>query len=320
MKIYDIISEAPEAVSPGGIVIPAGAKTAAPIPQAPVAPGKTAQVAGTVKKTVQTAKNVATSPGVQRVNALVKKVILRDKIAGEVVNSKMAQVLGGQLRILKMFGYATIAYELWQQKIAIETLVNEKAITKEDGDAAYRMQCEKFLAAILVSAGLRGLIRAISTVSGLRWIIRAGGALGGAPSGGATIVAALATEAVIVYLVNKLTTPEGQNMLSWIVMHIIDPGAVWMWNMGFGKLFGEIKEISAEGGEKVDTAVKANVQQSADAKTVAAGGTVAKQAAQPAAGTTTASSKPFDASGGDNAWGKSDPYADLPAIGNVKIK
>lgn len=320
MKIYEIILEAPEAVSPGGIVIPAGAKTATPVVTPPTKSYTAGNKAG---KTYKAAKDALGSPAVQRVNALAKKVILRDKIAGEVVNNKMAQALGGYLRFLKILGYGAIAYELWQQKIAIDTLVAEQQISKEDGSAAYRMQCEKFAAAILVSAGLRGLIRVISTVSGLRWVIRIGGALGGAPTGGATIVAALATEAAIVYLTNKLTTPEGQQMLSWMVMHLIDPAAVWMWNMGFGKFYGEIKEIDPEAGEKVDAATQANAQARAGDKTA--------QGAQPAAGSTaktdvdsTSSSelaaKPFDASGGNQKWGVSDPYANLPKLKDIKLK
>jgi hypothetical protein len=268
MKIYDIISEAPSTagtMSPGGIIIPAGSRTAAPQAPAPTAPNTGPQISKT-RRATRAVTSAATGPRAKWVGEKIKKVILRDKIAGEVVNNKMLQALGGHLRFLKMVGYGAIAYEIWQQKIAIDTLIKEGQISKEDGNAAYRAEALKFVAAIVASAALRAVIRIITTISGLRWFLRIAGGLGAGVSAGGTIAIALATEAAIVYLTNKLTTPEGQEMLGWMVMNIIDPAAVWMYNMGFGKFFGEIKEISPEGGAKVAAATSADAQKRAAAK------------------------------------------------------
>ena len=271
MKIYDIISEAP-ATAP----VVALAK-----------PPKTTRRA----KTKPIPAPAAGNPKMDRVTELIKKVILRDKIGGQIVNNKMVQAMGGYLRAVKILGYGALAAELYTQKTAIDILVAEGQISKEDGSAAYRMQAGKFIAAIMASFAFRGVIGLITTLSGLRWMIRIGGGLAGAPSGGATIVLALATEAAIVWLVNKLATPEGQTMLAWMVLNIIDPSAVWMWNMGFGKFFGEIKEISPAAGEKVNAATQADAQKRATAK----GG----QGANPAAGAAVPAKAAIDATSTD---------------------
>lgn len=325
MKIYEIIVEAPEAVSPGGIVIPAGAKTAAPV----VTPPTTAYTAGNkAGKTFKAVKGAIANPSVQRVNELAKRVILRDKIGGATLETTMAKSLGGYLRLVKYFGFMQIAMELWTQKVAIDTLVAEKQITPEDGAIAYRQQVEKMVVAVMATAGFAKLIRGLRYVPLLKWLVRGGALVATGASfgtlGAPSVALALASEAGAIWFQNFLESPDGQKALASWVTYLIDPSVTWLYNQGPGKIFGEWKTMSDAGQEKVDAATQAATDKKTDTKT--------DQGAQPGANDSNSdvdstsspvtpgasSAKPTNST--DRSWKNSSRYSNLPSLDNITIK
>lgn len=265
MKIYDIISEAPSTagtMSPGGIIIPAGSTTAAPATTTvPVTPNAGPQIS----RTRRTARAVTRAGGkasasLSKAGSLVDRYILTKKLHGTVVTSRMAGALGSYLRIIKYLGFYDIAVQLWQQKLAIEGLVAEGQISKEDGQALVRQQYEKMAVAIMATAAFAKMIRMLKYIPVIKWFVRiAGGLATGATLGalgGPSVAIALATEVGLIFLTKFLQSEDGQKALAFWVVNIIDPGVVWLWNEGPGKIFGAWKTASDEGQAKADTTIK----------------------------------------------------------------
>jgi hypothetical protein len=222
MKIYEIISEATAAPTP-----PSVAATPAKKSLAKVSAGK-----------------------------LVDNFILARKLNGAVIRNPMAQALGGYLRIIKYLGFYEIAEQLWQQKIAIDMLIAEGKIPKEDGAALYRQQIEKFALAIMATKAFVNLIRSLKYIPIVKWFVRIAAGATSVVTGGTSVVAALATEVGIIFLTKYLATNEGQKALSFWVVSIIDPSVVWLWNEGPGKIFGAWKTASEGGQAAAFTTIK----------------------------------------------------------------
>ena len=309
MHIYEIISEATP-------VDPATRK--ARLARAQAARTGTA----TAEKTATTAgKATAAAAGgtsrTSQINALIKDTITRRNIGGTALETKVAQHLGGYLRIIKFFGFFPIALELWQQKEAIDILVAEKKISAEDGTAAYRMQIEKFAVSIMATSAFASLIRGLAFVPMLRWVVRGAAALATGASLGAlgapAVALALASEAGAIWLQSFLASESGQKALAYWVLYIIDPSVTWLWNMGPGKIFGAWETASAEGREKLSQLPNKD----AAGKSTATGTAATGQAAQPATGQAAqprTAQMPEPAGG----WGTTDPYKDLTLTKDVK--
>lgn len=250
MKIYDIISEAPEYTTPGGIVIPAGSKTAAPV-------ATPARSVGSVPPSKAYTK---ASKTVSKAGTLVDKYILTKNLHGTAITGRMAQSLGSYLRIIKYLGFYEIAVQLWQQKIAIEGLVAEKQISKEDGDELMRQQYEKMAVAIMATAAFGKMLRMLKYIPVIKWFVRiASGLATGATLGalgGPAIAIALATEVGLIFLTKFLASEDGQKALAFWVVNIIDPGVVWLWNEGPGKIFSAWKTASDESQVAADKTIK----------------------------------------------------------------
>ena len=265
MKIYDIISEAPSTAgttSPGGIVIPAGSRTAAPATTTtPATPNAGPQIS----KARSTARAISSGAATTKASLLkgrdlVDKYILTKKIHGTVVTNRMAGALGTYLRIIKYLGFYDIAVQLWQQKLAIEGLVAEKQISKEDGQALIRQQYEKMAVAIMATGAFAKIIRMLKYIPVIKWFVRiAGGLATGATLGalgGPSLAIALATEVGLIFLTKFLQSEDGQKALAFWVVNIIDPGVVWLWNEGPGKIFGAWKTASEESQTVADKTIK----------------------------------------------------------------
>lgn len=234
MKIYDIISEAPA-------IAPAAAPVVAPTTPTP-------------------SKLTKAKAAISKSSKLVDRYILTKKLHGTVVTNRMAGALGTYLRIIKWLGFYEIATQLWQQKIAIEGLVAEKQISKEDGQALIRQQYEKMAVAIMATAAFAKLIGMLKYIPVVKWFVRlAAGAAAGATLGalgGPAIIFALATEVGLIFLTKYLQTEDGQKALAFWVVSIIDPGVVWLWNEGPGKIFGAWKTASEEGQNAAAKTIK----------------------------------------------------------------
>lgn len=309
MNIYEIINEATP-------VDPA-------VRKAKLARAQASRVAAPTTASTP-AQVAAASRGVAgtKVQDLVQKVILRDKIGGTMLTTKMSQALGGYLRIIKYFNFLQIAEQLWQQKIAIETLVTEKQITKADGDAAYRQQVEKMVVAIMATGGFASLIRGLKYIPLLKWFVRGAAAVATGASfgvlGGPSVMIALASEAGAIWFQNFLESPDGQKALAYWVTYFIDPSVTWLWNAGPGKIFGEWATISDEGGKKVDAATQAVSDKRAGLPPAPAAPSTppgkSGQAAQPVKATPDQQTTAPKA-----GWAPADKYGDIGPTRNVSI-
>jgi hypothetical protein len=172
----------------------------------------------------------------------------------------MAQALGSYLRIIKWLGFYEIAVQLWQQKLAIDGLVAEKQISAEDGTALIRQQYEKMAVAIIATAAFGKLISSLKYIPVIKWFVRIAAGAGTVATlgafGGPAIVFSLATEVGLIFLTKYLQSEEGQKALAYWVISIIDPGVVWLWNEGPGKIFGAWKVASEQSQNAADKTIK----------------------------------------------------------------
>jgi hypothetical protein len=339
MKIYDIIAEAPEVTTPSGIVIPAGAKTAAPTPGAPLPANAGPQISRT-RRTTRNVKAATTSFydglgkaksgkinrffGINLTPTSVKiggKMVPLDQLPGVVKLSFYAA------KLLKFLSLMPFVYGYFGKRAILQDMVAQGELDKEDLDHALRMAATEAIANLLSTGAIlkfAGVL--VKAVSGVRWaltliqgLVGAGAA---APTGGASAAAAVAgivmTTAATVAINTWLQSEEGQSMMAQLVMGIIDPSVVAIYNVSFGTVFGKMKELSQAG--------QAPVQKALSSSPTLAGTLAGKPEVNQAAGQSQGakpdqlSKEPFDASGTSAGWGTSDPYKDLPSLPNVKIK
>ena len=260
MKIYDIISEAAPA-------------TPSPTPTTPApVPGPT------ISRTRRVAR--AVTRNTTKAGSLVDKYIMTKQLHGTAVTGRMAQALGSYLRIIKWLGFYEIAVQLWQQKLAIDGLIAEKQISKEDGTALYRQQVEKMAVAIIATAAFGKLISSLKYIPVIKWFVRIAAGAGTVATlgalGGPAVVGALATEVGLIFLTKYLQSEEGQKALAYWVINIIDPGVVWLWNEGPGKIFGAWKAASEQSQTAADKTIKGkdSGQGANPAQTAAAGAAI----------------------------------------------
>ena len=255
------------------------------------------------------AYNVGYAAG--KVTNLIDKYIVAHKIQGEVVTSTLGKTAGTFLRVIKMLGYYDIALQLVQQSIAIKGLVAAKQITAEEGHAAYRQQCEKMVAAVIAAGVVTKLMSLLKILPFIKWFVRAGAVVATGASlgtlGGPSIMLAIATEVGIIWLQKYLATKEGQEVLAWWAIYIIDPSVVWLWNESFGRIVEawKIDPLSKEAQAKVDGTIKgkdSGIAGKPSAKDDISNSSTASALSGPQA-------QPYDQYGNKIGWGVGDRFA-----------
>lgn len=215
MKVYEIITEAPEYTSPGGIVIPSGAKTADPIPvkpsqPTPAKPAKTPNIAARA--------NTAIKQRIQGVSDLHKKVVTVKNASPKrmrrvealwknkygLVLSSAAGILGLAVALTDLYTELDIADELHKNEEISDTVLEQ-----------YReWSFGRFSAQMLAPAVIKLLSRAVGITFVIRMIKNTIGIAGGFVSGGATTAAALASEGMFLWLRNFLGSPTATEWLT----------------------------------------------------------------------------------------------------------
>lgn len=257
MKIYEIISEAPEYTTPGGIVIPSGAKTAAPISKPTTAPsgpaGKAidlttksgvADRAKTIGRRYDSVKGGALAKLLAHIQKKKKISAGWDEFKKTSNANSTKQFLKFQQRAgkviswgMRALGLIVIVTEYYNVTGQLEELYQndeiDDAIFKE-----YIGQCNGILttqliawyAQIKLSSKLAFVLFRI-----VRWV--AGGLSAGATLG-ASIATIVASEAFFVWFERFLNSPSGQD---WLINGYFGPlitnvgyvqGAAW--NLLFG--------------------------------------------------------------------------------------
>ncbi len=239
MKIYEIISEAPQSLPPGyttsagGIVIPQSATTStpttAPSTATPTTPSKKIGLTGR--------KNVNTTPKKsigQDIGSWVKERQAKWR-ANKTRASRVERVWMGKYgfiltKLMKYLGVAVALTQLYSDIEGLEEDYNNGEINKQQLESAREFIYGIFSAQILVPAVVRRLAGAKMVLTIARVIKNLAGAAGGAFTGGATIAAAVATEGFFIWFQTWLGSDAGKD---WIANSFL---------MGIVKTMGKIPE------------------------------------------------------------------------------
>jgi hypothetical protein len=320
-----IILEAPEYTTPGGIVIPAGAKTAAPVPKPPAPPNPNAPAQSTraQKKARIAAKKIKRSGG-KKLSAKYASVMtkvrermtLRD-LYGNKVEKFIPKTAFKFMVVIKWLNMLPFLYEYWGARTAVNEMVASGEMSEADGSAAQRIVAEELVVKIVASAGFASLLTWLMRLRYLRYLAWAAGAVASTATlglfGGPTIVAILATEAAALWLQSFLQSEKGREIVAWCVMYAIDPTVTWIWNQGPGRWFESLKaeQLSDKGKEQVgkissgerNPNVKDKPTDNVGGKPSGSKSDVDASSSDPFAPTT-----PYDRSGKDVGWASTNKY------------
>ena len=348
MKIHDIISEptivdylreTDKILAKKGIILSEDAAATA----GNFASGfKAGASAPTLKGYSQAASGAAEKAGVvagqttSKMNRVLRGKINKEltmyDLKGDKVEKFIPKTAFKFMVVLKWLGMLPFFYEYWQDKTAIDSLEKKQELSADDASAAQRIVIEELVTKIVVSASFANLLKWLLRLRYIKYATMAAGAVASGATlglfGGPSIIAILATEAAALWLEKFLQSEAGKEVVAYCVIYAIDPAVTWVWNMGPGAWSKALHAPELTDAAKEKVAAASTADGKADAK-VAAAGSATFQGAQPAGSakgdvdstsSNTLAAKPFDASGGYQKWGTSDPYANLPKLNDIKLK
>lgn len=232
MKVYDIIIEAngvtPIPNSPAGLIMPTGSRTATPTTQStasttPAAPANKQKKKKKQKSAAQAKTSSAppTSNPIKRqyekISARANKNKLRMQRKEAVYSAKFGWKAKAVFRLLglttSIIGFYTILEEIdesWQ----LGEIETEQDYTNLR-DMAYSIFTVQILTPIVVSK----IASIVKNIFFIRWIKNGLAVISAPATAGASVVAALATEAGILWFQNWLSSQEGRD---WMVKYLFD--------------------------------------------------------------------------------------------------
>ncbi len=275
MKIYDIIAEAPETTTPGGIVIPAGAKTAAPAPSAPM-PANAGPNISKTRRNVRAVTSIWDAMGKSKAAiitaAFVKRltpstvVVKGQKVALDSL-PKVVQISAGVGALLKWLSIMPMVWGYFGKRTIIDDMIASGELDKEDREPAMRLLNEELIVNMIAGGVILKAVKWImALVTGGSWAIRlataGAGGTAALATGGASIAAAVAgiaaTTAATVVINTWLQSEAGQEMIAKLIMGIIDPALVAVYNVSLGTIFDKMRKLSPEGEEPVQKALSSS--------------------------------------------------------------
>ena len=205
MKVYEIITEAPNigptTTTPSGIVIPQSAAQTSTTPRPKRASRKTSNTSKVAKPK---APATPITPRWQR-----------NQISSQAVEAKWTKAFGTPLTVLmRVIGIFTALTQLYVDLEKVEQEYQAGGMDSAEVESTREFLFGTFLAQVLVPAVAKkvaDILFITRLASAIKWV--AAGATG-AVTGGATVVAALATEAFFVWFQKWIGSDEGKNWLS----------------------------------------------------------------------------------------------------------
>jgi hypothetical protein len=181
--------------------------------------------------------------------------------AGAKILNSLPKGMMAYFRILKWLGFVDIALEFYQNKQQLEALLKDGSLKQADYNVGVRMLVEQTTAKILLSGAMARMLRyIIEGIFILRWTGRAIGVVGSVASlgllGGPLVIEILATEAIAIMFQRWLNSEDGKTAMAYIVMYCIDDTLVWVWNLGFGYYFQNLKAMALSSEAKNDPKVQ----------------------------------------------------------------
>jgi hypothetical protein len=273
MKIYDIISEEelPGFLQPklkGGTWTP----PAAPVTPPPESPSTAAKVSGAVKGAAKSVKGAAKSVASNPLSKKIDRLVSSTPVFKAQAVSKLAKIGSAYLWFLRLFNMYDIAVGLHARWLVIDNLAAKGELTGTDVEAAKRVESEKAIVELTAAGTIAKIIMWVlriitlgklgSKVGGVVATVMTGGVLGAAAFAEIFLV-----EAASLAFQKWLETSEGQEAVAWLVINCMDPTAVWLYNLGFGRMTDEIKGLSKSG----EAAYTKNITPSAAPASAAAG-------------------------------------------------
>lgn len=244
MKTLDIITEGN---TPGGYTIPwstapSNVTYSTKQPAKPAASVPHPQ--GAVKKqAIETGKNTA---------GAIKNWLFRNKIADVVLETRASKAMGTMFQVMKMLNWWPFIKQYYASLTAIEGLEKNGTFTKTDAAAAIRMERERLVLEIASSNlffnfinWFRRSITAGRVASKLIGLVITGFSAG--MLGAVAVAEILATEYLAIKLQEWVQSPEGQDILTYCILYVIDPTVQEVYDMGPGKFFGAISRMSEKG-------------------------------------------------------------------------
>jgi hypothetical protein len=204
-------------------------------------------------------KETATAPtgrGAQILSA-IDKFASTTPISKRVITLRMEKALGAYLNIIKYLNLATFAYQYWQDRLAIDQMIQQGQLNEADREPAMRLIAERMVVQMMSAGAILRIIkwffniwlvgRVATAVAGTAAAIFTGGLFSPA-----SIALLLAQEAAALYLQKWLATDDGKECVAYIVLNIIDPGVNFLWDLGPGTFVGKLKQLSPEGEKALD--------------------------------------------------------------------
>jgi hypothetical protein len=232
----------------------------APTPPAPGSPAASSSAAKRARIATKKAKRVVSaSAGTQaeKFKLKIKKEMTLIDLRGNKIDNLIPKTAFRFMVAIKWLGMTAFFYEYWQQKVAIDSLASKGEMTPEDASAAQRIIIEELVVKIMISAGFANLLKWLMRLRYLKWLVRAGAAIGAGATlgifGGPAIIAVLAAEAATIALQQFLNSEKGKEIIAYCVMYAIDPAVTWVWDAGPGAWFAWLKspQLSDKGKEQV---------------------------------------------------------------------
>lgn len=212
MKVFEIISEAPEYTTPGGIVIPSGAKTAEPIPTKspepalPKTPNAAVRANTAIKQQIQSVGDVH-----KKVTQTIANAPKRTKRIEALWQKKYGTLLTTATRLL---GITVALTDLYTELDTADEMYQKEEISSAVLEQYREWAFGRFAAQILVPSATKLLSRAVGITFVVRMIKNAIGVAGATVSFGATAATAIASEVFFVWLQNWLSSPEATKWLT----------------------------------------------------------------------------------------------------------
>lgn len=254
MKVYEIIFEAPNlgptTTTPSGIVIPQSASGSTNKPR----PKRTTRTrSGTPKPKIPKASSAATTTQ----PAAKTSRWQQNTVDAAKVEAKWTKALGRMTVVMRVLGIATALTQLYVDLEKVDQEYQQGYMDQAEVESTREFLFGTFATQVLVPAIAKRVANALfitNMVRAIKWL--AAGATG-AVTGGASIVAALGTEAIFIWLQKWLGSDEGKNWLanSWLMPVIKTMGKIpeGLWSQLTGYYEKSADKKSATDGQQSNT-------------------------------------------------------------------
>ena len=287
------------------------------------APSNTPTARTKTQKRVRIAKKkLARTAGAssEAIKAKISKQLTLVDLNGQKVEKFIPKTAFKFMVAIKWLGMLPFFYEYWQQKTAIDMLVEKGEMTQEDAATGQRIIIQELIAKIVISASFANLLKWLLRLRYIKWAAQAAALVGAGATlgifGGPAIVAVLATEAAAIALQQFLNSEKGKEIIAYCVMYAIDPAVTWVWDAGPGAWFAWLKspQLSDQGKQQLKAISTAPGKADAKATAASPGNISAKPSADAKSDVDSSSSSVFKQvpaygpGGRDLGWATSNPY------------